>query len=282
MGRKENLYVKEFVEYYIKLGINHIFIYDDNEQNTEKISDALGSKYKNKVTIYENIKEKINSQPEAFTNCYHNNLNKYDWFLMVDMDEYLYIVNNTLKNYLSNLIFNNCDFIKFHWVIPNDNNLVNYDPRPLFKRFRGPYIKSQFIKSIIRGNIQDLKYSVHSPYFSPKKNITCNNEGKIIFYKKMNFESLNPISIKNAYIIHYRFKTAEEFVNKYKRGYKNWFGNKINNFLKTTINDFFSINKITAKKINYIEKELNLNLFKYRKKINKILYRKKRRKKKFY
>ena len=131
MGRKENLYVKEFVDYYIKLGIDHIFIYDDNEQNTEKISDVLGSKYKNRVTTYENIKEKINSQPEAFTKCYHNNLNKYDWFLMVDMDEYLYIVNNTLKNYLSNKIFNKCDFIKFHWVIPNDNNLLYYDSRPL-------------------------------------------------------------------------------------------------------------------------------------------------------
>ena len=59
MGRKENLYVKEFVEYYIKLGIDHIFIYDDNEQNTEKISDALGNKYKNRITIYENIKLKL-------------------------------------------------------------------------------------------------------------------------------------------------------------------------------------------------------------------------------
>ena len=97
MGKNENLYVKEFVEYYIKLGIDHIFIYDDNEQNTEKISSALGNKYKNKITIYENIKDRIYNQSEAFTDCYQNNLNKYDWFLMVDMDEYLYIVNNTLK-----------------------------------------------------------------------------------------------------------------------------------------------------------------------------------------
>ena len=97
MGRKENLYIKEFVEYYFKLGIDHIFIYDDNEPNKEKISDALGSKYHNKITIYENIKERINSQQTAFTNCYQKNFKKYDWFLMVDMDEYLYIVNNTLK-----------------------------------------------------------------------------------------------------------------------------------------------------------------------------------------
>ena len=83
---------------------------------------------------------------------------------MVDLDEFLIIKNNTLKNYLSNQIFNKCDFIKFNWVIPNDNNLLNYDPRPLFKRFKGTYMKSRFIKSMIRGNIQNLKYWVHSPF----------------------------------------------------------------------------------------------------------------------
>ena len=30
MGRMEHLYIQEFIEYYIKLGVNHIFIYDDN------------------------------------------------------------------------------------------------------------------------------------------------------------------------------------------------------------------------------------------------------------
>ena len=38
MGKNENLYIKEFVDYYIKLGINHIFIYDDNENSTERFS----------------------------------------------------------------------------------------------------------------------------------------------------------------------------------------------------------------------------------------------------
>ena len=220
MGRKENLYVKEFVEYYIKLGIDHIFIYDDNEQSTEKISDVLGTKYKNEVTIYENIKDRINNQSEAFTNCYQNNLRKFDWFLMVDMDEYLYIVNNKLKNYLSSQIFNKCDFIKFHWVIPNDNNLVKYDSRPLYKRFRGPYMKSKIIKSIIRGNIQDLKYSIHSPIFSPKKNTSCNNEGKIVFYKQMNSEKLEPINIKRAYIIHYKLNQLKNLLINIKEDTK--------------------------------------------------------------
>ena len=51
---------------------------------------------------------------------------------MVDMDEFLYIVNDSLKSYLSKNIFDKCDFIKFHWATSTDNNLVHYDPRPLF------------------------------------------------------------------------------------------------------------------------------------------------------
>ena len=38
MGKQENLYVKEFISYYIRLGMDKIFIYDDNDNNTEQIS----------------------------------------------------------------------------------------------------------------------------------------------------------------------------------------------------------------------------------------------------
>ena len=52
MGRKENLYSKEFIDYYIKLGINHIFIYDHNKPNTEKIFDKVENYAKDKVSVY--------------------------------------------------------------------------------------------------------------------------------------------------------------------------------------------------------------------------------------
>ena len=140
MGKNENLYVKEFVDYYVKLGIDQLFIYDDNDPNTERISDEVENKYKPYVTVYENIKDTIKHQSHAFTTCYNNNKDKFDWFLMVDMDEYLYIKNDTLKDYLSKQVFDKCDFIKFHWVCSTDNNLIHYEPKPLFERFTGPLL----------------------------------------------------------------------------------------------------------------------------------------------
>ena len=269
MGKDENLYVEEFIEYYVKLGVNHLFIYDDNENNTEKIFDIMNKQYQKYVTIFETNIFKINNQTSAFTECYNNHKKEFDWFIMVDMDEYLYIVNNTLKGYLSDKRFNKCDFIKINWVIPTDNNLLYYDPRPLFERFKPPYIKSEFIKTIIRGNISDLKYWVHTPKISPNKNITCNNLGRRIYYKKMDFIRIIPINIKRAYIIHFEHKSTEELIKKLKRGYKNWLKSYTRKFMIEKIKYYLRINNATPEKINYLEKELKLNLTEYIKENNK-------------
>ena len=267
MGKKENLYVSEFIEYYLYLGVDHIFIYDNNSPYTEKIEDVLGKKYKEKITVYDNQILNISTQKMEFTDCYQKNFKIFDWFIMVDMDEYLYIINDTLKNYLNNDVFNKCDFIKIHWANARDNNLLYYDSRPLFERFKKPYIKSKYIKSIIRGNIFGLKYWVHSPYISPFKNVTCTNKGSLINYTNMNFEYIDQINIEKAYIIHFRFKSTEEFINKYKRGYSNWHGNRINEVLKVRLSSYFEENGITIEKINLIEKELKLNLSSYKEKM---------------
>ena len=268
MGKKENLYAQQFMEYYIRLGVDHMFIYDNNDPYTENIIDVMDTKYKDKISFYKTKKYNIYNQKEAFTHCYMNNLKKFDFFIMVDMDEYLYIINDSLKNYLNNQIFEKCDFIKIHWANSQDNNLLHYDSRPLFQRFKRPYIKSKYIKTIIRGNITKLKYWVHSPYISPDRNITCDNEGNIIKYTNMNFQSINKINTNKAYLIHFRFKSTEEFINKYKRGYSNWHRNNTNKILLERLATYFEENGITLEKIEYIERELKLNLSSFRIKLN--------------
>ena len=214
MGKKENLYIREYIDYYLKLGVDHLFIYDNNSPNTEKIIDCIESSYKNKVSVYETNSKNITNQARAFTDCYQNHKYEYDWFLMLDIDEYLFIVNDSLKNYLNRSIFDKCDIINFHWALATDNNLVYYDKRTLFERFKGPYVNSIFVKSIIRGNITNLTYAVHSPKISPERNITCDNEGKRLNYSILEIEGVSPISVKKAYIIHFRYKSTEEFITE--------------------------------------------------------------------
>ena len=37
----ENLYIKEFIDYYKDLGYNHIFIYDNNDKDGERLEDVI-------------------------------------------------------------------------------------------------------------------------------------------------------------------------------------------------------------------------------------------------
>ena len=259
MGKQENLYVKEFVNYYIKLGVEKIFIYDDNDPGTEKISDVIDSSYGKYVTIYENIKDRIKNQEDAFTECYNSHKDNYDWFIMLDMDEFLVIVNNTLINYLLSPFFNECDFIRIHWIFASNEDLVHYDNRSLFERFNKTKRKSGFTKSVIRGHIPNLTYQVHHVKKSPIRNITCTNAGERIKPKEMSPSLVFKINIKNAYILHFYSKSTEEFVKKYKRGYSNWPSNK-KQFLRSKLRDYFLDNKKTKENVEYIEKELKVKV----------------------
>ena len=265
MARKENLYIKEYVDYYLKLGFDHIFIFDDNPFGGEKISTIINKSYSEKVTIYD-YRKTINNQKVAYTLCYEINKYEYDWIFMNDIDEYLVINNDSLKHYLSDNKFKKCDFIKFHWVVSRDNNLLHYDNRTLLKRFKGPYINDTHIKTMVKGKIKGLQFDIHTPSVSPYRNVSCNNKGEIYKNKEIFFQDVFDINIENAYIIHFIYKSTEEFIDKYKRGYRDWFGK---GFLPMRIREYFRDNKITLEKVEYLEKELSLNLTKIKNKLNK-------------
>ena len=250
----------------MKLGFDHIYIFGDNEEDSENINQYIDNNHKKYVTIY-NYKQIVKDQKVAFTLCYEMNKNKYDWIFMNDIDEYLVIRNDSLKHYLSEKKFKKCDFIKFHWMLASDNNLLYYDNRSLFERFKGPYKKRTLIKTIVRGNIDDLQFDVHSPLISPHKNVSCDNRGYIYKNKEIFFKKVSDINIDNAYIIHFIYKSTEELINKYKRGYR-WENLE---FIKRRIKLYFTDNKPTLDKIEYIERELNLNLSKIKNKINKVI-----------
>ena len=44
VGKKDNFYARQFMDYYIKLGVEHMFIYDNNEAFNEKLEEVIDSK----------------------------------------------------------------------------------------------------------------------------------------------------------------------------------------------------------------------------------------------
>ena len=225
-----------------------IIIYDNNDINGENFNDIIKDKYSKEVDIID-VRGMSSIQIPIYNYCYKKNYGIYDWIGFIDCDEYLYIKNNeTINSYLSNKRFEKCELVFFNWMVFGDNDLIKYDNRTLNERFKKPKRPDTFGKSFVRGRIKKLLIpSTHIPGINIYS--FCNSKGENI-YPKNYYNSDVEIS-PLAYIKHYHIKTVEEFCNKIKKGnahFHNYHPNYMN-VTKNRIYLFFSLNKITKKKI---------------------------------
>ena len=227
IGKKENLYAKEYINHYKNLGYDHIFIYDNNEINDEKFSDILQRELKNGfVSIINFIGYKAKSystQIEAYYDCYKRNNRNYNWLSFYDFDEYLELKekNITIQEFLNNERYKNCQNIKINWLEYNSKNeALHYENKPLRLRFIKAFynsISNKHIKSTVRGAINKNYWSKwKNPHSSLIKFKSCSSSGK---YVNSQTPFIDPPDYKYAFIKHYSRKSFEEFCLKIKRGW---------------------------------------------------------------
>ena len=155
----ENLYIQEFMDYYKKLGYNHIFIYDNNEINGERFEDVIQNEIdKRFVSIINYRGDKEKPQFRAFIDCYEKNNKNYDWLSFFDIDEYLVLKPKNIKiqQYLNNVRFKYCQNVKFNWMIYTDNDKLHYENKSVQERFTKPLLNISVnihVKSTVRGNL---------------------------------------------------------------------------------------------------------------------------------
>ena len=276
IGKNENKYVKEFVEYYKRYRVDKIFLYDNNEINGEKFDVVLNKYIKYGFVKIIDFRGILKAQIKYYQDCYKQNYKQYDWLIFFDVDEYIFLKNyQNIKNFLKNDRFDKCQRIQLNWIFHTDNNLLYYDNRPLSKRFpeREPKARghkgdkghkkgeSSGIKSILKGNIDINITDVHIL----SRNLTsCDGFGN---RKDIQNIVTNTSDFEYYYIDHYYCKSTEEFINKLTRG-SVYFGFDKEHMLRR-INVYLSYNKITEDKLKLIENATKFNLSYYRNKIKK-------------
>ena len=266
IGKNENLYIKEFIDYYLLTGVKKIIIYDNNDINGENLKDIIQDNYSERVEILD-VRGMTSIQIPIYNYCYKNNYDRFDWIGFIDFDEYLYIKNNSnINSFLSNKRFEKCELVFFNWMIYNDNNLIKYDNRTLSKRFTEPKSFHSQGKSFVRGgNNKLLIPSTHIPGINIHS--FCNSKGQKIYPK--NFINSEIENSPLAYIKHYYTKTVEEFCNKINKGHAHYHKKHPDYIrsIKSRIDFFFRLNKITIEKIEILEKCTKLNLNNYKNKL---------------
>jgi len=260
--KKENLYLKFFVEHYRHLGYDHIYLYDNNDINDERVEDVI-KKYINNgfITVidYRGFKgPKSNTQMVAYYDCYEKYNNEYDWLSFFDIDEYLILKPKGIRiqNFLDNERYKDCPNIKINWLYYSDNNKIKYEEKPLTRRFTEVSkwkIDNRHIKSIMRGNISFKKYKkTKIPHYLYYKLKSCSSSGKLdegtYFIEPPDYE----YAILNHYIL-----TITEFVNKMKRGRADMKFIYNQEFLKSYFDRYFNICDKTEEKVKIFNKAFN-------------------------
>ena len=267
IARKENRYIKYFIEFYKKIGYNHIYLYDNNDPEDESVDDVQVVKDGIKegyITLinYKDIPYHPNmlSQMKAYYSCYENYNLEYDWISFFDIDEFLILQPKgiTIQEFLDNPIYNDCDNIKFSWKVFTDNNQLEYqegspiDRFPIETKFK---YENRHVKSIARGGLNYTNYKrTNNPHCIWSDIKSCTSSGKPIDSSPY----IMPPDTKTSWLNHYVTKSVREF---FEKKYKSKID--VDTISKSTkdylFNYFFAVNEKTKEKIDLFNQIYHTN-----------------------
>ena len=265
LGKKENYYAKEWIDYYKALGYNHIFIYDNNDPDDERFEEVLSKEISEgfvSIIDYRGYRGKRHApQYDAYFDCYEKYSKEYDWLSFYDFDEFLVIKGNkTIQEFLNDEKFTECMNVKINWIVYSDNGHVYYENKPVLERFTEPLVKdseNKHIKSMVRGNLKENFWKKNDHAHSSINNyITCIPTGQ---RTDSNSPFHRPPNHEYAYIQHHVTKSLEEFIDKSSRGSSAFEVTLNKKFWIGRFDYYFGRNKKTKEKLDYIKKRFNID-----------------------
>lgn len=244
IGRLENRYAVEWVEHYKQLGVDKIFVYDNNRpEDGEVFADVL------QHYVDADFVEVVNFdglQKDAYEKCYRDHSGNYEWIGFFDFDELVEIQEGRkAADLLKGFEF--ADVLVMNWRTMTDNGLVHYEPKPMAERFTEgtdeEFAINRHVKCFVRSGIAGISFNdPHCPN-APRLNVVNVNG---ISVEQV---PIQPTVIhKVAWINHYNTKTAEEWATLKMRRLSPC-GDEYNREMKAkNVEYFFSINERTPEK----------------------------------
>lgn len=260
--KMENLYLRDFVEYYKNLGVTNIILYDNNDKNGEYPQQVIGDYIDSGFVIYKDVRGKYRCQLECYGECYNEMVNSYDWFMFFDSDEFIALYeDSSIPEFLSREKFRDIGVILLYWVQFGDSGLLHYDKRPVYERFTQHLDQSKnrsnTFKIIIQGKrpmrvrFDDANAAMYE-HFDDKPVKIADAEGNVIKpgceYTSWNYNC--------AALNHYQTYTIDEFLTR--RFGRRSYADRASSFNKDVVMGiFWQLNEKTEEKDKIIEKFLN-------------------------
>ena len=231
------------MEHYNRLGVDKIFIYDNNRvEDGEQLADVL-QPYVDHGLV--EIAPWDGLQKQAYEDCYNRHNAEYGWIGFFDFDELVCLEKcNDIHNFMDGC---EADVLVMNWRTMTDSGLTHYDERPMAERFTQgtgeDFEINRHVKSFVHSGIVGISFNdPHCPN-APKLNVVN------VLGEQVEQVPIQPKVIHSvAWISHYNTKTAEEWMEKVSRGWVDVTGLAYVQRKEHAIEYFFSINKRTPEK----------------------------------
>lgn len=265
MIKNENNYIKEFLDYYKKIGVDTIHVCDNNDIDGESPMHIIEPYINDGFVQYWDIRGLKKYQLENYVKMYEILKDRYDWILFFDTDEFLVFNNNftNIKDWLSQDKFKYANQVLINWVNYGDNDILDINnDYSVFKFVRSckecGYIPADHpsilistnldadyvVKCIVRGGLKNIIFK--STHYAITPNTVNVNGDKIVC------NMYQPEHIDDVVINHYATKTLEEYLLRCNGDVK--FANDTI-LINSKLLAFFSKSRYTTQKYEIIRKK---------------------------
>ena len=226
-AKDETPYLIEWITYHLDLGVEHIFIRDDDSETPIKETlSELPQEYLSKVTI----NEKRTPHPYTPQRVWYGNWlreweGKVKWVCFLDIDEFITINDNIqLKDFLASFS-EDVGEINMGWVEYNAGSQLTKEAGTVRERFKEispatPFKKGYWLgKYFVRPEVVE-RIRIHECELSKGfKRVSPNGkEVKVLDVGAFADNGYNEPSEQPVHINHYFTKSKEEWFEKIKRG----------------------------------------------------------------
>ncbi len=212
IAKDEDNYIDEWIEYHLKMGVDEIFIYQNDWRASLKHK-------RNNVHLIEF--DGSCRQLPAYNDFIVHRSDNFDFAIFIDVDEFICLVRDSnIKTFLSNYV--GYGAIGLNWRLFGDNGLssVQDGDYSLVRRFTRCGKKlNRHIKTILNLHAIDREevrfVSPHHLNIAEKGHFTVSVDKRYFIADPIN----RHFDYKIAWINHYQSKTIEEFkTNKCSKG----------------------------------------------------------------
>ena len=248
------------MEHYAKIGVDTIYLYDNDDTISPLIASYINPKYHDKVVI-KNIRgqQRPHLQQDIYTGFYIKYGKTFDFCLFCDIDEFLMGIPN-LPYFLSQPKFRHINQIRIMWKLFGDNDLITRDmSKSVVETFTTPVNSSLHRnlkqkgnleiqgKMIVRGGLENVMFgSPHFASFKRRDNVIPSvlPSGKPCYSKVAIVEDYSKESV---FLNHYMTKSLSEFVNQKLKRTDAVYGYTI------PLDYYWRINEKTNEKLEYLK-----------------------------